>query len=280
MDKACWEENLTDNDYKYRMQNQIEYFQSNIETIMKQRMYQPPPPPAMPSNSEDALAMAARMIQALDDLRQFREQTDFVGRDDLALLQQLITFIETLPLAPGGIVAITQPKQLETVTLYYNRLFLPIQQTIMKHKGFHPGPGGSQPPAPLEEAVPPPLQMPATPAVIPRQPPVTFQPSSGTAVGHPMHAVQAAYTPPPSQPRQQAPAAASSGRSVRGPRMSAAHAQPVAQVPGPAPTPPPTAAPQQTRSAQQTPEEFLRQLFTNVRTDCAVFYSTPHPPHF
>jgi hypothetical protein len=24
----------------------------------------------------------------------------------------------------------------------------------------------------------------------------------------------------------------------------------------------------------------ILQLFTGVRADCAVFYSTPHPPHF
>jgi hypothetical protein len=24
----------------------------------------------------------------------------------------------------------------------------------------------------------------------------------------------------------------------------------------------------------------IRKLFVSVRADCAVFYSTPHPPHF
>jgi hypothetical protein len=63
---------------------------------------------------------------------------------------------------------------------------------------------------------------------------------------------------------------------------------PIRPPPPPLPPRPPTApatSPQQTSPRKPehgaaTPEAQLRQLFTYVRTDCAVFYSTPHPPHF
>ena len=47
------------------------------------------------------------------------------------------------------------------------------------------------------------------------------------------------------------------------------------------PQAPPSQHPMQGR--QQAPvdnSEIIKQLFQNVRGDCAVFYSTPHPPHF
>ena len=40
--------------------------------------------------------------------------------------------------------------------------------------------------------------------------------------------------------------------------------------------------PQKTTENPQilTPELFIKRLFGQVRADCSVFYSTPHPPHF
>lgn len=44
------------------------------------------------------------------------------------------------------------------------------------------------------------------------------------------------------------------------------------------PNPPPQ--PQPNKQAPQTADDCLKKLFAGVRTDCAVFFSTPHPPHF
>jgi hypothetical protein len=279
MDKRCWDDNMAENDYQLRMQAQIDYYMANIETIVRpQTTRVEPVVPAAPIHAEECAIMAARMIEAIDDLKQFREHTDFVGQDDFNLLQQLITFIENLPVGPNGLVAITQANQKDTVQLYYDRLFLPIQQTIVKQKASH---AAVRVPPPQE----PPMQVVA---------PTTPSPSSGMAsrqqhVGKfPSPASGVAQVPAsqpfqmPSGPPRPAPTTQNGPpptRLPKGPRTASHPSQIQSQPlqPPVAPAPPPVQPSQQTK---QTPEDFLRQLFTNVRTDCAVFYSTPHPPHF
>jgi hypothetical protein len=226
MDRVCWGENLSESEYRKRMENEVTRF------VQACHAHSVPAPTSGTPEPTDASRMAQIMIGYLPHLSTFRQETDFIGPHDLNLLEQLITFITNLQHAPS----LTQPNIAGQIPVYYQRLFLPIKEQIEKQTTPSRAPAGA-----------------------------------GVPMSNSMQTMVPPTPPPPPQKPQRLPAPA-----------------PVQHPPPPPPTPPPPLPPspqaappvQQQQTTQLEREAQLRKLFVSVRTDCAVFYSTPHPPHF
>jgi hypothetical protein len=176
-------------------------------------------------------------------------------------VQRLIAYVEMLQERfNSGQHRITEPKEIETVTLFYSRLFLTVRDTMKDKMGWM---GPSSPHVDSNPTRPPPQPYaPRSPATkVPIQPPPAPTPPSGIPMSGP--------------PTPQAPPRVAKQTRAAAAQMAHEHPQ-VAASPPVQPATPSAPPPKPI----QSPEDFLKALFTNVRADCAVFYSTPHPPHF
>lgn len=247
----------------------------------------------------DPLEMVAEMKNALNDIHNFRETTQFIGQNDLMLLNQLIGFINTCKQKDQNTIANDQRTK-DQIQLYYERLFIPIHKTIMKKNGSvqSPPPSSSmssmnQSPVPVNEHTGMMPRIPSqphmqTPTQGPPQPPLV-------PIGQPK-----IMPPPPSSQggmSQMQPPLQQIGRGGRQPQMPMPpipNSQPPMnqmvqpsmvmqpQVPAPMAQPPPQPDPMPPvpQPTQQDAKKIIQGLFGQVRTECAVFYATPHPPHF
>ena len=79
-----------------------------------------------PVNDAEIMNMVKLMLEKLPEIKAFYQQTNFSGENDERFTQRLIAFIENIP-KDGNI-----PYQMkDKVQIYYDRLFLPVQNTIM-----------------------------------------------------------------------------------------------------------------------------------------------------
>ena len=189
------------------------------------------------SNFQEIM-MIKEMTSSLNELREFRDQTDFIGENDLNLLQQLIKFVEKIPSANISYPHL-QPDFVKHVRLYHDRLFVPIKKTIMRH-----GINGAQTHVMQQKRI---MQM----------------------------QMQRDYSLNRLSPCNNMSERLPSQRTMKTREhrnMNAIRAT----------SPSRRQLPQKTTENPQilTPELFIKRLFGQVRADCSVFYSTPHPPHF
>ncbi|OHT00347.1 hypothetical protein TRFO_08019 [Tritrichomonas foetus] len=309
MDYVAGSKATSENEYKQIMHNLLLQFQQKLSQHSQQQEEQ-----------MDPLMMATIMINSLPELRSFMEQTEFIGPHDLSLLRQLIQFIESIPVTQFG-PQIAQSDQIQTVKLYYERLFFPIKQTIRKQTAANAANNGMNAQNSSSSTTslmmspqysPMPLSLPPTTASSIAG---TMQNNSGSlnqqtlSISSNMHNIDQHRMPSPMQLQQQqshvphqtrspqqklsnSPASRSNSRNSQQQltaSQSASHnnvnemspqrktsnqTQPQSQIP-------------QSQLQQNLPqgralsgEQLIKQLFVNIRTDCAVFYSTPHPPHF
>lgn len=229
IDKQCWNEHGKNGESAYQ-----QCVINKIDQYKHQLMAQEPA-------SLDTNSMARIMITSLQDLKDFKEHTEFIGPHDLSLLEQLIRFVEEIQHTANNIQSSSNQPNL--VQLYYTRLFLPIKETILKRNGKI----GRQQPSNYQHSM-------ASPVYSSHQP---FPPY------HSMVSPSSAHTPVMQSQ-------VSTDRTPT-PVVSQTHS-PRANTP--------TNSDQPVKQRTQTPTDTIRLLFSEVRSDCAVFYATPHTPHF
>ena len=246
--------------------------------------------------------MVAEMQNALGDIQHFKDTTQFIGQNDLMLLTQLISFINSCKQKDPMTIR-TDQKTKDQIQLYYERLFIPIHKTIMKKNASVQSPppsssmssmnqspapvnehGGVMPRIPSQPDMQTPPQGPPPPPLVPigatkimpppsTQPGMSQIPPSIQPIGRgsrqtPMQMPPMPNSQPPLNPM--VPPSMVMQPQVPPPGVQA----PIAPPPAPEPAPP---VPQPT---QQDTKKIIQGLFGQVRTECAVFYATPHPPHF
>ena len=242
---------------------------------------------------KDPYTMVQEMKDALPRIKHFKETTKFIGQNDLRLLDQLISFIENYSnSSPESLTGSKDP-----IKLYYERLFIPIHKTITKKVNNQAAQQPGQMPQSSSTN-----SMNQSPAVDPtgmgqrvpsqshlppgnmHQPPPSQMPTSSQ--GPPlipvnqMHQHQQKMAPtqapmPPTQPPMQIPQ----------PPMQTRARTPPQNTQMPPQMHPPQRIPQsdsqnQMADAIPEPKKQIQNLFSQVRSECAVFYATPHPPHF
>lgn len=176
------------------------------------------------------IMMIKEMTSSLNELREFRDQTDFIGENDLNLLQQLIKFVEKIPTANISYPHL-QPDFVKHVRLYHDRLFVPIKKTIVRQ-------------------------------------------------GMTMHQKRMQQMQREYQYNHMSPCGSAVERSPvqRMPKIREHRNQSGVRAVSPNRKMIPQKSPENTQFI--TSELFIKRLFGQVRADCSVFYSTPHPPHF
>ena len=255
----------------------------------------------------DQYAMVQEMKEALPQIKNFKETTEFIGQNDLRLLEQLINFIEKIDLSHHSMESLSNPKN--TIKLYYDRLFIPIHKTILKKlnqensqnnkmQQSNSASSMNQSPAVDHSAMAArlsPQPHPQQQQQFMQQPNQPMQQTQGPPL-HPLNQVPQHQPPKPSGPPLQAinQQQQMKQRGARAPtQTSPIPPQQVMQPPMQQqqmhpPNPPQMQqmrpqAPQPQQAQPDTPLEPKKQiqmLFSQVRSECAVFYATPHPPHF
>jgi len=180
-------------------------------------------------SAHDPAFMVRKMVDTLPELKSFKENNKFLNQNDVQLIQQLIAYVDKLASNPKDQVL---NSNVDTITLYYNKLFIPICNNIEKSQ-----------------------KQPQKNQVSPS--------SSSMAVSPEPHQIQKPVQPPPNYLHNSMP-------QTPPHHISSQPSNPQLGTPSPMP---------KTPEAYDSSKE-IQKLFSQVRTECAVFYATPHPPHF
>lgn len=201
----------------------------------------------------DPASQAEEMIASLPELKELLKRS-FSNANSKNQIEKAVGILERIQRDATGKVVL-DPQQTAYVPKIYCNIFLRFKdaQRALQRQQQLQAPQGQQHPQRRQQPVGmPPQGMPSPqPVSSPKQqpPPQHMQP-------HPVQHQPPPHPPPPPPP------------------------PPPQHVPGY----PGAVHPQQVRKpeAPATPncDDFLTRLFKFVRNDTAVFYSTPHPPHF
>ena len=283
-------------EYSTRMTQKFSKFEQDYR--QKQQMQQQNQANAA-SPQKDPYWMVMEMKEALPQIRNFKETTTFIGQNDMKLLDQLINFINNFANQPRENLI----KEKDSIKLYYDRLFGPIHKTIKKKLAEQSGQQQSNmahtsPPAQMNQS--PPVDHNQMGSRVPSQ---SHLPPSQVQQQNSASQMQSQTQGPPLRPAQmqQQYQQKMQQMSPQPPMQTRAQRQPPNQTSPVQSQMPPSSQqqqmmhqpmqrmPQQMQQQQQqqqapdTPMDPIRQiqmLFTQVRSECAVFYATPHPPHF
>ena len=225
----CWNDGNDKNDDQYGF-----CMKNNVQNFIKDFFVS-----NAPNQNIDSIEMSLQMSNSLEELKTFKETTQFIGRDDLNLLNQLISFIEKLPKNPQSFEGNINASQ--TISLYYTKLFLPIHNTISKTPKNPPRSTISPSMSNSSISPSPEIRNQVPPQPIQHHPPIQPPPT------------QLPHTPPPSIIPHQSPNLSQNIPNVH---------------------------PKNNNNENFDPIKSIQNLFSQVRTECAVFYATPHPPHF
>ena len=209
----------------------------------------------------DPASQAEEMIASLPELKELLKRS-FANANSKNQFEKAVGILERIQRDATGKIVL-DPQQTAIVPKIYCNIFVrfKLQRGRQKQQQQMQAPQAQQHPQR-------------------RQPPVGMPPQGMPSQGMPS-------PQPVSSPKQQPPPQHMQPHPVQ-------HQPPPPHPPGHPPPPPPppqhvpgypgAVHPQQVRKpeAPATPncDDFLTRLFKFVRNDTAVFYSTPHPPHF